>query len=64
MAGLYTGAKGLWGGQEGLQFGDGLSTPPGLSADVPQAGPAGNGLMWGLNNFLLWGTGNYLIWGT
>ncbi len=35
MAGLYTGATGLWGGFAGLLFGStSLSTPPGLLADV------------------------------
>jgi len=45
MAGLYTGAKGLWGGFAGLLFGsDALSTPPGLLADA--IGPPGdNGIL-------------------
>lgn len=64
MPGLYTGAKGLWGGETGLKYGDALSTPPGLLADVVQAGPSGNGLVWGAGNYLIWGSGNYLIWGT
>jgi hypothetical protein len=35
MAGLYTGATGLWGGFAGLLFGSSaLSTPPGLLADA------------------------------
>jgi hypothetical protein len=35
MAGLYTGATGLWGGFAGLLYGStSLSTPPGLLADV------------------------------
>jgi hypothetical protein len=35
MAGLYTGAKGLWGGFAGLLYGTtSLSTPPGLLADT------------------------------
>ena len=45
MAGLYTGATGLWGGFTGLLFGpSALSTPPGLLADV--IGPPGiNGIL-------------------
>lgn len=39
MPGLYTGAKGLWGGEAGLKFGQSLSTPPGLLADVTGGGP-------------------------
>jgi hypothetical protein len=40
MAGLYTGATGLWGGFSGLLFGStGLSTPPGLLADVSGTSP-------------------------
>ena len=44
MAGLYTGATGLWGGFTGLLFGSAaLSTPPGLLADVSASpGPPGN----------------------
>ncbi len=40
MAGLYTGATGLWGGFAGLLFGNNaLSTPPGLLADVSSSTP-------------------------
>jgi hypothetical protein len=39
MPGLYTGAQGLWGGQQGLRLGTALSTPPGLLADVSAGGP-------------------------
>jgi len=65
MAGLYTGATGLWGGFAGLLFGStSLSTPPGLLADVnPSPGPTGNGLVWDAGNYLIWGAGNYLTWG-
>jgi len=46
MAGLYTGAKGLWGGFAGLLFGGAdLSTPPGLLADVATGPPGNNGIL-------------------
>lgn len=41
MAGLYTGATGLWGGFSGLLYGStSLSTPPGLLADAASWTPA------------------------
>ena len=45
MPGLYTGATGLWGGEAGLKFGQSLSTPPGLLADVPSGPPGSNGIL-------------------
>ena len=46
MAGLYTGATGLWGGFAGLLFGSAaLSTPPGLLADVTTGPPGNNGIL-------------------
>lgn len=39
MSGLYTGASGLWGGQVGLKYGNGLSTGSGFSADSGGVSP-------------------------
>lgn len=66
MSGLTTGATGLLGSQQQLSLGTGLSTPPGLLADVSgeTPGPPGaNGILQegSLTSFIMAEDGSYIL---